>query len=102
MKTTISILDPLVQDADLVAAQLGITNDELYIRAIEAFLQQHLYSALNENRSFAQQENSGSHCNRSIDAVITAKLNEVYAEVDSALDPVFQRIQWLSLPKEEW
>jgi len=39
MKTTISIPGPLVQEVDLVATQLGITNDELCIRAIEAFLQ---------------------------------------------------------------
>lgn len=76
MKTTISIAEPLVQDVDLVAAQLGISNDELTIRAIEAFLQQHL------------------------DDAFTAKLNAVYAEVDSQLDPVIQKIQWLSLPKE--
>lgn len=78
MKTAITIPDPLAQNAKLVASQLGITHDELYVRAIEAFLRQHL------------------------DDAITAKLNEVYAEVDSELDPVMQTIQWLSLPKEEW
>ena len=78
MTTAITIPDPLAQNAELVASQLGITHDELYVRAIEAFLQQHLHEA------------------------ITAKLNEVYAEVDSELDPVMQKIQWRSLPKEDW
>jgi len=33
---------------------------------------------------------------------VTQKLNEVYANKDSSLDPVLTRIQSLSLPKEEW
>ena len=33
---------------------------------------------------------------------VTQKLNEVYATEDSSLDPVFARLQSLSLPKEEW
>lgn len=78
MKTAISIPDPIFQNAELVASRLGITHDELYVRAIEAFLHQYL------------------------DDAITAKLNEVYAEVDSKLDPVLQKIQWLSIQKEDW
>lgn len=78
MKTAITIPDPLVQNAKLVASQLGITDDELYVRALEAFLQQHL------------------------DEVITAKLNEVYTEINSELDPVIQTMQYRSLPQEEW
>lgn len=78
MKTAIMIPAPLVQNAKLVASQLGITDDELYVRALEAFLQQHL------------------------DEVITAKLNEVYTEINSELDPVIQTMQYRSLPQEEW
>ncbi len=33
---------------------------------------------------------------------VTRRLNEVYATEDSSLDPVFARLQTLSLPKEEW
>lgn len=33
---------------------------------------------------------------------VTRKLNEVYANDDSSPDPVFARLQSLSLPKEDW
>lgn len=33
---------------------------------------------------------------------ITEKLNEIYAEEDSSLDPVLAAMQWTSLPKEDW
>jgi hypothetical protein len=33
---------------------------------------------------------------------VTRRLNEVYAKEDSGLDPVLERLQALSLPKEEW
>ena len=33
---------------------------------------------------------------------ITEKLNEVYAEEDSSLDPALAAMQWAALPKEDW
>jgi len=33
---------------------------------------------------------------------VTRKLNKVYASEESSLDPVFAKLQSLSLPKEEW
>ncbi len=33
---------------------------------------------------------------------VTRRLNEVYAKEDSSLDPVLERLQTLSLPREEW
>ncbi len=33
---------------------------------------------------------------------VTEKLNEVYSEVDSGLDPVLYAMQWASLRKEDW
>jgi len=33
---------------------------------------------------------------------VTRKLNEIYAKEDSSLDPVLDRLQALSLPREEW
>ena len=36
------------------------------------------------------------------DASITEKLNEVYAEEDSSLDPALYAMQWAALPKEDW
>ena len=35
-------------------------------------------------------------------ADVTQKLNEVYATEDSSLDPVLDKLQDLSLPKESW
>ena len=33
---------------------------------------------------------------------VTRELNKVYASEESSLDPVFAKLQSLSLPKEEW
>ena len=33
---------------------------------------------------------------------VTKKLNEVYAEEDSSLDPVLAKLQWKSMRKVEW
>lgn len=33
---------------------------------------------------------------------VTRRLNEVYAKEDSRLDPVLERLQAISIPKEVW
>ncbi len=80
MKTAISIPTPLFEAAEALARHLGKSRSQLYAEALQAFLDQ--------------------RCARSI----TERLNEIYdAEPGLAeMDPVLKRMQYRSLPKEEW
>lgn len=80
MKSAISIPDALFKAADRVAKRLGVSRSELYRRALRAFLGDHREDG------------------------VTEALNEVYpAEGEAArLDPVLERLQAASLPREEW
>ena len=77
MKTAISIPDPLFQAAERTAKRLGISRSELYATALAEYLR--------DNR----------HGN------ITERLNALYAEESSTLDPMLAQIQSLSLPKDD-
>ncbi len=78
MKTAISLPDSVFHAAEIVAEKLGVSRSELYATALAEFLQKHN------------------------DEQITAKLNEIYAEESSALDPMLAKLQFLSLPKGDW
>jgi len=78
MKTAISIPNELFDEAEDVADRLGLSRSQLYTRAVEAFLRQHKRKD------------------------VTRALNEVYSRRNSRLDPVLEKMQYLSLPKEEW
>lgn len=79
MKTAISIPDPQFAEAEEVATELGISRSELYQRALAAFL-----------ADYKQDD-------------LTEKLNAIYAEQDSHLDPDMMRLQVLSIiDGEEW
>lgn len=78
MKIGISIPDRLFEAAELVAGDLAISRSELYARALDAYLQVHGGDA------------------------ITSKLDRIYADHASGLDPVLERMQQLSLPPERW
>ena len=78
MKTAISIPDPIFQEAEQLAKRLGMSRSELFTRAVAAFLEE------------KRQEN------------ITARLNDLYEKEPSQLDPVIARIQFASLPEDEW
>jgi hypothetical protein len=78
MKTDVLIPDPLFEQAEALATKLRLSRDELFVKALSAFLREH-------------------H-----DAQITAQLNQVYSQRSSAIDPVLARMQALSLPAEEW
>ena len=78
MKTAISLPDPVFHEAESVAKRLGVSRSELYTKALTEYLQKHN------------------------DDWIKAKFNEVYAEESSALDPVIARMQFLSMPSEDW
>jgi metal-responsive CopG/Arc/MetJ family transcriptional regulator len=78
MKTAISLPDPVFEEAEIIAQQLGLSRSEFYTRALQAYLKRY-------NRD-----------------QILLKLNQVYARESSELDPVMARIQLMSLPREHW
>jgi len=78
MKTAISVPDQVFSQAERFARRRKMTRSALFSTAVAEYIQQH----------------------REDD--VTQKLNEVYAQDDSRLDPVIARLQSLSLSKEEW
>ncbi len=78
MKTAISLPDPVFQEAETLAQKLGMSRSELYTHALKAYLRRY-----NQER-------------------ILSKLNEVYSEESSELDPVLAKMQFMSLPREDW
>ncbi len=76
MKTAISIPDDLFESADALAEELGVSRSELYARAVEEYV--------------AKARGSD----------ITAKLNEVYADEPSGLDPELRSAQARSVSAE--
>ncbi len=78
MKTAISIPDSLFEEAEETAKRQGMSRSELYVKAVKTFLAE------------LRKEN------------ITQQLNEVYAEEPSELDDVIARMQWASIPEEQW
>ena len=80
MKTAISIPDRVFHAADELAKRMGLSRSELYVRAISALLDRHR------------------------DDLITARLNETYAEgrPDSSLDPGLATVQSKAVGDERW
>ena len=78
MKTAISIPDTVFEQADAVAQRLSLSRSELYTRAIREFLERHRNDA------------------------VTQKLNEIYADEDSSLDPVLLAMQATALEDDRW
>jgi metal-responsive CopG/Arc/MetJ family transcriptional regulator len=78
METVVTISEEVFQQAEELAAALGVSRNELYAKAIEYFIHQQ------------RHEN------------ITQQLNEVYAESNSDIDAVIERLQAVSLPVERW
>ncbi|HET8992120.1 MAG TPA: ribbon-helix-helix domain-containing protein [Candidatus Saccharimonadales bacterium] len=78
MKTAISIPDNVYESAEKLANHLGKSRSQLYTQAINNFIAKH------------QRED------------VTKKLNKVYTTVPSNLDETLSKLQFSSLPKEEW
>ena len=78
MALHISLPAPLSEEARRVAHRLGISLDELLAAALTAYLASH-----------------------QIDDV-TEALNRVYETESSAIDPVFQKMQFSSIKDEQW
>ncbi|MBF2065349.1 MAG: hypothetical protein IGS39_13135 [Calothrix sp. C42_A2020_038] len=78
MKTAISLPDSVFEQAEALAQQLGLSRSELYTKALQAYLKRY-----NRDR-------------------ILLKLNQVYSRESSELDSVMARMQFMSLPREDW
>ncbi len=78
MRTTVSLPDLLFEEADELAQKLGISRNELYVRALVAFLR--------------TRDRSG----------VTQALDRVYTEEDSSLDPPLVRLQGAALSPGDW
>ncbi len=78
MKTAISLPDSVFEEAEALAQQLGVSRSELYTKALKAYLNKY-----NRNQ-------------------ILYKLNQVYSQQSSELDPVMAKMQFMSLTHEDW
>jgi len=78
MKTAISIPDALFESADALAGRLGMSRSRLYASAIAEYVAKHL------------------------EAKVTDRLNSVYAEQSSRLDPEVREAQRRSIERSEW
>ena len=77
MKTAISLPDEVFASADALAKSLKVSRSELYATAVAEYVAKHR------------------------DADVTARLNAVYADLPSGVDPVLRRAQVRSIA-EEW
>ena len=77
MKTAISLPDELFVSADSLAKRLRVSRSELYATAVAEYVAKHR------------------------DAEVTARLNEVYSDLPSRVDPALRRAQARSLG-DEW
>ncbi len=78
MKTAISLPDDLFKSGDSLAKRLGVSRSELYARALADFVAKYKASQL------------------------TQRLNAVYADEESRLDPAIVAAQTRTLPRESW
>jgi metal-responsive CopG/Arc/MetJ family transcriptional regulator len=78
MKTAISLPDRVFEEAESLARRLGVSRSELYTKALKDYLQKY-------NRD-----------------QILNKLNQVYSEESSEPDSVLVKMQFMSLPHEDW
>jgi antitoxin MazE6 len=78
VKIAISLPDTLYRRAEVAARNLKVSRSRLYATALEEFLEQH---------------GNGS---------VTKRLNTIYGAKPARLDPLLGRMQFVSLPKEDW
>jgi len=78
MKTAISIPDDVFEAAEAAARRRGVSRSQLYVEAVRLFLQEHG------------------------DAGVTERLNEVYGQLESGLDPALLHMQITTVAPESW
>ena len=82
MRTAISIPDPLFRAAEELARETGRSRDDLFAEALSEYV--------------------ARRAPRASDEEITARLNRVCAEADTAPDGFLREMQARSIPKEDW
>ncbi len=78
MKTAISLPDIVFEEAESLAKHLGVSRSELYTKALKAYL-----------RKYNREQT-------------LSKLNQLYSEESSEPDPILAKMQFMSLPREDW
>lgn len=78
MKTAISLPDGIFESADALAERLGLSRSELYATAVAEYLAKHR------------------------DEDVTSRLNDVFADEPSGLDPAIRSAQARSVGSAEW
>lgn len=78
MKVAISLPDPVFDAAERLAEELRVSRSQLYAQALVSFL------------------------NARGAAAVTERLNEVYGETSSELDPALASAQLASIQDEAW
>ncbi len=78
MKTAISLPDDLFESADALAKRLGLSRSELYATAVAEYLAKHR------------------------DEDVTGRLNDVFADEPSGIDPALRAAQARSVGSAEW
>jgi len=78
MKPSISIPNSIFEAAEKLARRFGISRSQLYANAVTEYLRLH------------QSDR------------VTEKLNEIYENESSELDPICHALQLSSLQKDEW
>jgi metal-responsive CopG/Arc/MetJ family transcriptional regulator len=78
MKVAISIPDPVFDAAERISRQMRLSRSGFYAKAVEAYVRQH----------------SGDE--------ITRRLDEVYSEASSRLDPAWEAGSLEVLRREKW
>ncbi len=78
MKTAISIPDSLFDAADRLAQRLGISRSQLYSTAVSEYLE-------------ARRAEG-----------VTERLDAIYSQEESCLDPALLAAQLASIPEDDW
>ena len=78
MKTAISLPDTVFEEAERLAANLGLNRSQLYARALKAYIERHDNDA------------------------ITDRLNQVYAVEQASVDEVMLEMQIQTLGDDGW
>lgn len=78
MKTAISIPDPIFEEAEALASDLGLSRSELFTKAVARFIAAEKYKS------------------------VTEQLNAVYSTEHAVLDDSLAKMQYESIGHEDW